>query len=114
MNGKELIALLFEEEGGELFRFDGIRFFVNGRTEGMIPHIHFMTADRKLNGTIRLDVAKYFPHGGKYTSKLSVPLLRKFLTYMTAEKYNEACELWNRLPNVPTVSQEMPDYSELA
>lgn len=42
MNLKEIINDIFlEEEGGELFRFNGIVFRINGRTERKYPHLHF-------------------------------------------------------------------------
>lgn len=69
MNLKEIIdSVLNEEEGGEVLRFNNIKFYVSGRTEGKLPHLHFVDANRI--GAIRLDIASYFPHGNPLTEKI--------------------------------------------
>ena len=56
MNLKEIIdnVLNEEEEGGEILRFNEIKFYISGRTEGKTPHLHFKDANRI--GAIRLEL----------------------------------------------------------
>ena len=117
MNLKEIVdkELILEEEGGELFRFNGIIFRIKGRAEGDIPHLHFIRSSGK-EGAIRLDAAAYFPHGNppKYTEKLSSKELKTFCTYIS-RAFKEACRLWNELPTTKFKVNDkvMPDYSKL-
>ena len=100
MNFKEAFDnALNEEEGGEILRFNGIVFRINGRTEGKKPHLHFQDANRI--GAIRLDVAEYFPHGNplRYTDKLTKKEVKMFTSLFTDEVYKRACELWNAIPD---------------
>ena len=101
MNLKEIIdnVLNEEEEGGEILRFNEIKFYISGRTEGKKPHLHFKDANRI--GAIRLDIASYFPHGNplKYTDKLTRREVKIFAKLFTDGIYKQACELWNLLPD---------------
>lgn len=118
--------VLLEEEGGELFRFNGYVFYIAGRTEGKIPHIHFRKSEKL--GAIRLDIAEYFPHGNplKYTSELSKKNQLLFYSFMSAKQskvniqgintnYQLAIYLWNMIPDglKLNIDNEMPDYREL-
>ena len=115
MNLKEIIdSTLNEEEGGEVLRFNDIKFYISGRTEGKFPHLHFKDADRI--GAIRLDVASYFPHGNplKYTDKLSRREVKIFDSLFTDEIYKRACELWNFLPDGLKIDgNNKPSYLQL-
>ena len=112
MNLKEIIDnTLNEEEGGEILRFNKIKFYISGRTEGKDPHLHFRDADRI--GAIRLDYASYYPHGNplKYTDKLTKKEVKMFARLFTDEIYKYACELWNYIPDGLKLSGEnKPNY----
>lgn len=118
--------ILLEEEGGELFRFNGLIFYIAGRTEGKIPHLHFRNQDRI--GAIRLDIAEYFPHGNplKYTDKLTSKEQKIFYYLMTAKQtkitfgevktnYQLSLYLWNQIPDVIQLdlNNQVPDYKNL-
>ena len=115
MNLKEIIdSVLNEEEGGEVLRFNNIKFYVSGRTEGKLPHLHFVDANRI--GAIRLDIASYFPHGNplKYTDKLTKKEVKIFASLFTDKIYKRACELWNALPDVLELDgNSKPNYLTL-
>ena len=113
MNFKNLFddLLLNEEEGGEILRFNKIKFFIAGRTEGKNPHMHFKDANRE--GAIRLDIPEYYPHGNplKYTDKLTRRELKQFCALFNDEIYKEACRLWNFFPDGLKLSGEnKPNY----
>lgn len=113
MNLKEIIdnVLNEEEEGGEILRFNKIKFYISGRTEGKKPHLHFKDANRI--GAIRLDIASYFPHGNplKYTDKLTRREAKIFAKLFTDGIYKQACELWNLLPDTLKLNgKNKPNY----
>ena len=94
MNLKEIIDnVLNEEEGGEILRFNEIKFYISGRTEWKKPHLHFKDANRV--GAIRLDIASYFPHGNplKYTDKLTRREVKIFAKLFTDGIYKQVCEV---------------------
>ena len=126
MNLKEIIDnVLNEEEGGEILRFNEIKFYISGRTEGKKPHLHFKDANRigaiglglqdwgYRIGAIRLDISFYFPHGNplKYTDKLTKREVKIFAKLFTDGIYKQACELWNLLPDTLKLDgKNKPNY----
>lgn len=69
-------------EMSEIGRVDNLKILVYG-SEGPIPHFHFETLDRELEGCIRLDKPEYFDHG-KHRGRLTKRLLKNLIKFLEA------------------------------
>lgn len=102
MKFKELLDNLLKEEYA-IDSLDDIVFYIKF-LEGTIPHIHFRNKNRTIDGAIRLDVPEYFPHGGKYKSKLNKKQKNYFLNMLDRQSskykdmtvWHQLCKDWNK------------------
>lgn len=98
MKFKKLFTkVLFEERLEFLEKKSNIKFCLEFK-EGKIPHLHFYTKDKKIDGAIKLEVAEYFPHGKpiKYISVCPQKALEKFNEWIHNDNnYINLCMNWN-------------------
>ena len=112
---KEILdrILTEEEEGGEIFRFIVLIFRLAGRTEGKVPHLHFNNKAETRFGAIKLNTNYYFPHGNKYTDRLSKKENVLFNIFMTKKVFENVAKIWNEQhPDGLKLNPKLkPDYS---
>lgn len=94
---------------------------------GNIPHVHIIdtaTRGEKFSSCVKLEVAEYFPHGGKYKDKFNAKERKAFDKFMRskprnnryATNYEYACAMWNDNNSKRNVDEtrEQLDYTKLA
>lgn len=110
-------------EMAEIGRIDTLIVRVYG-SEGPVPHFHFVSKNKEIDGCIRIDKPEYFPHGN-HTSKLTGKNLKNMINFLNAPhkrlgkhgytNWDVICMYWDD-DNVDYQIPEdlkMPDYTLL-
>lgn len=99
--------------------------YIRTNDPGNIPHVHVRDADtqgKKFEACVKLEVAEYFPHGGKYEDKFNSKERKSFDEFMN--KYEEDFNMtnyeyclreWNRNNSQHKIPLNIskPDYTKL-
>ena len=141
MNDIEIIGIdtiilyddVFEERSLDQLNFKGgkeVTIEVYSKEGDFIPHFHFYSKDKKIDGCLQIFKPEYFIHG-KHTTILNNNYMKQMITYLSKYKYKPVNN-WQRIvlawydanrdgrfrpilkvKDDPTDIANMPDYAKL-
>lgn len=112
-------------EMAKIGRFKNLYIYIWMNDGGNVPHFHISDSSNYPNNSsieiaVKIQLPEYFPHGGKYTDKLSTREVKELIRFLKSSEDGEnnweyLIKTWNRNNSnakIP-VNMPMPDYSKL-